>query len=120
MWISIIVPSIPPLWPLVRRTYVRTSTIAYNVRGSKRQTLQESPASPATVTNLRSPKNTYHTSALGEPRSRFYQLGSRTSIDEASIPRYGIMMTREISVEPENVGLQRLDLEAIQTERRPS
>lgn len=82
MWVTIIIPCIPPLWPLFRQTF---NAVASNIR-SKRNGTSQRPSNDAAYSHHHSgERNVVGKSTHGRQRD-FHRLGSQNGDDEEVIP----------------------------------
>ena len=102
MWVTIIIPSIPPLWPVFRQAWQSMTGKAYTPRDSQipSKSMQLRDFSQAQTFGTQ-----HRAHAGGSARDVFQHLGSGYGMgsQEAMItamPADGILMTRDVSVSP--------------------
>lgn len=99
MWVTIIIPSIPPLWPFFRQLWQNTTDQVFSRRRTPGQTtnknmqLKDFAKGNAYGTEHR-------TQVTGTAQTDFQQLPSRSESREAMLPEDGILVTKDVSVSP--------------------
>ena len=96
MWVTIIIPSIPPLWPFFRQTWQATTD---RLLGSMSQTGAR-PLQLKEVGRGHGYGAAHRAHAGGSAQADLEMLGSRTDSSEGILPPDGILMTKDVSVSP--------------------
>ncbi|KAI9652253.1 MAG: hypothetical protein M1831_007101 [Alyxoria varia] len=104
MWVTIIIPSIPPLWPLFRKTW-QGLLVKMGVRGIPSHGPYKESHELRHHADSRSDRQNGKAFApltIDTNYSHFHHLGSRSRSEDAIMPYDGVLIKKDVTVKPDH------------------